>query len=314
MNSNALRIATRASVLALWQARHVAELLRLASDGRDVELVTVTTTGDQVTAKRLDEFGGVGVFTREVQQAVLDGRADVAVHSLKDLPTESVPGLSLAGVPQRAAVHDVLVLPPGTESERTLESLPQGSRIGTGSLRRRAQLLFHRPDLQMLDIRGNLDTRLKKLASGDYDALVLAEAGLSRLELREWIAEVLKPPVLYPAVGQGALGIECRSDDDQVRILLEKITDVAARAAVTAERKLLNELCAGCHAPVGVETSIENNRLVLEAVVLNPAGTERVSASGETSIAEAAQLGATVAAELLRKGAEQLMNESPAAQ
>lgn len=310
MNPSTIRIATRASSLALWQANHVADLLRAVSNGREIELVTVTTTGDQVTSKRLDEFGGVGVFTREVQQAVLDGRADLAVHSLKDLPTESAAGLTLGGVPQRALVHDVIVLPPGTASDGSLESLPEQARIGTGSLRRRAQLLFHRSDLQMLDIRGNLETRLKKLGAGEYDAIILAEAGLTRLNLRDWIAGKLQPPILYPAVGQGALGIECRSDDDEILALLKAITDTAAFAAVTAERKLLADLRAGCHAPVGVATSIEDGNLSLEAVVLNAQGTERIMARSSGRMERPTEVGAEVAAELRLLGAERLMHDS----
>ncbi|MGE3316171.1 MAG: hydroxymethylbilane synthase [Planctomycetaceae bacterium] len=310
MNAPKIRIATRASSLALWQANHVADLLRAAASGREVELVTVTTTGDQVTGKRLTEFGGVGVFTREVQQAVLDGRADLAVHSLKDLPTETVAGLTLGAVPERAAVYDVIVLPPGRAGNASLDTLPKEARIGTGSLRRRAQLLFHRPDLCMLDIRGNLDTRLKKLAAGEFDAIVLAEAGLTRLNLRDWIAGTLAPPVVYPAVGQGALGIECRDDDAVTRALLEQITHADAFAEVKAERRLLADLRAGCHAPVGVATSIDGTALSLEAVVLNTTGTERIVAQAVGSTDQAEAVGSAVATELRKLGAERLMGPS----
>ena len=204
MSGSPLRIATRASNLALWQANFVADLLRSQDPGQKVELVHVTTTGDRVRDVSLTRLGGVGVFTREIQQAVLENRADIAVHSLKDLPTEPVDGLSLAAVPERASAWDALVLPAGSPlSPTAIRGLPKGARIGTGSLRRRAQLLFLRPDLEFLDLRGNVETRLRKLDDGACDALILAEAGLDRLGLSARISARLAPPELFPAVGQG---------------------------------------------------------------------------------------------------------------
>ena len=301
----AVRIATRASQLAQWQAHHIAGLLTAAAPGLKVELVNVTTTGDRVQTEALSQFGGVGVFTREVQHAVLDGRADLAVHSLKDLPTESTPGLILAGVPDREVRFDALILPSAAATPSTrLETLPPGARIGTGSLRRQAQLRHCRPDLKLLEIRGNVDTRLRKLDAGEYDGLILAAAGLIRLGLAQRISQRLEPPLMYPAVGQGAIGIECRSDDGPVRRLLERITNPECLSSVTAERSLLAALRAGCHAPVGVLTRIVDGTLELEAVILAADGTHKWAAAARRPIPEAAALGVAVAEKLLADGAQ----------
>lgn len=306
---NLIRIATRASRLALWQANHVADLLRRAAAGCETELVHVSTVGDRDRVEPLHHFGGVGVFTREVQRAVLDGRADLAVHSLKDLPTEPVDGLALAAVPERAAVFDALILPAGAGAAGGLDSLPSGARVGTGSLRRQSQLLHHRPDLRMLEIRGNVETRLRKLDDGKYDAIVLAVAGLSRLELGDRISFELQPPLAYPAVGQGALGVECRSDHSALRQVLDAITAPRAHAAVTAERMVLAEMRAGCHAPLGAISGGEGERLTLEAVVLSRDGRERMAASVEGTLADPVGLGRRVAEELLRQGAGRFVSD-----
>jgi hydroxymethylbilane synthase len=211
-----VRIATRASSLAMWQTEHIASLLRAAAPGISVEFVQVTTTGDADRIQPLAQMGGVGVFTREVQRAVLDGRADIAVHSLKDLPTDAVPGLTLAGIPERERRFDALILPAGS-SIAGLAALPCRARIGTGSLRRQAQLLHERDDLELQNIRGNVETRLRKLDAGEFDAIVLAQAGLHRLGFADRVSLVLQPPVMLPAVGQAAIGIECRSDDAPLR-------------------------------------------------------------------------------------------------
>jgi hydroxymethylbilane synthase len=304
-----LRIATRASRLARWQADHVAELLGRAAPARNVELVEVSTTGDLDRARALHEFGGVGVFTREVQRAVLDGRADLAVHSLKDLPTEPVQGLTLAAVPQRGPMFDLLVFPAGTEPAGRLESLPDGARVGTGSLRRQAQLLHRRADLQMCEVRGNVETRLRKLDEGQFDALVLAEAGLSRLGLLSGRTTLkLQPPLMFPAVGQGALGIECRAADVELQSLLEQLTHRPTFRAVTAERSLLAELRAGCHAPLGVMTHQNKEELTLEAVLLSPDGRTRLHELASGPADDPASLGRQVADELRRQGADELIS------
>ena len=304
-----LRIATRASRLAMWQAQHVSSLLRQAAPERDVELIEVSTIGDRDRSEPLSQMGGMGIFTREVQSAVLDGRADMAVHSLKDLPTESVEGLTLAGVPDRGPRFDVLVLPQlhaGTVT--SLDDVAQGARIGTGSLRRQAQLLHTRPDLVMTEIRGNVETRLRKLDEGEYDAIVLAAAGLKRLELADRISLMLEPPVMFPAVGQAALGIECRSDDEVTQEVLNRITDSNTLSEVTAERACLRELRAGCHAPVGVLSEITKvDRLTLTAVVLSGDGQQRVTTTCEGPASDADELGRQLAIDLSRKGADALL-------
>ncbi len=277
MSRSIVRIATRASRLALWQAQFVADRLQALEPGLEVLLVHVTTTGDQVTGAPLVAMGGVGVFTREIQQAVLAGRADIAVHSLKDLPTVPTTGIRLAAVPLRAAPWDALVLPRESSlSCAELRDLPPAARVGTGSLRRRAQILHVRPDLQFLDVRGNVDTRLRKLDEGAYDALVLAEAGLDRLGFADRITVRLMPPDVFPAVGQGALGLECRDDDHQTLALLDRITDAATFASVIAERQVLSRLRAGCHAPVGVSVTTAEETMSLEAVVLSADGVQRI--------------------------------------
>lgn len=307
-----IRIATRASQLALWQAHHVADLIRNSGSDCEVEVVHISTEGDRDRNRSLAAMGGVGVFTREVQAAVLDGRADVAVHSLKDLPTETAAGLTLAAVPDRAPVHDTLILPASsgsseaTDAESLIRRLRSGAKIGTGSPRRQAQLLHFRDDLQMLDIRGNVETRLKKLDDGEYDAIVLAEAGLRRLGLADRISVILQPPLMLHAVGQGALGIECRADDEFTRTCLAAISNADVLVAVTAERSLLRELRAGCHAPVGVSSRVAET-VFLEGVVLSPDGTERFGGEIERPRDEAESAGALLAQALIAQGASRFL-------
>ena len=304
--STPIRIATRASRLALWQAEHVAGLLRGAVPDRPVELIHVSTSGDEDRTRPLAEMGGVGVFTREVQRAVLDGRADLAVHSLKDLPTDTLPELVLAGIPPRAPRFDTLLLPGGQRLER-LDELGAGARIGTGSLRRRAQLLHVRPELVMSDIRGNVETRLRKLDAGEFDAIVLAQAGLDRLGLVDRVSLVLQPPLMYPAVGQAAIGIECRATDADVIPLLDQITDPLTRAETTAERSCLAELRAGCHAPVGVWATVGGATLRMEAVVLSPDGRQRLTSAVSGDVSDPPSVGREMARDLFRQGAESLI-------
>lgn len=302
-----VRIATRASNLAMWQTEHVASLFRAAAPGITVEFVQVTTTGDVDRTQPLSEMGGVGVFTREVQRAVLDGRADIAVHSLKDLPTDTVPGLTLAGVPERERRFDAIILPAGS-SIAGLPALPCRARIGTGSLRRQAQLLHQRSDLELLNIRGNVETRIRKLDAGEYDAIVLAQAGLYRLGFADRISLVLQPPEMLPAVGQAAIGIECRADDAPLIALLGRISDAVARAEVTLERACLATLRAGCHAPVGVWARVENEELVADGVVFSLDGKQRVAASVTGATTDPSALGRQLAGELNARGAATLIS------
>ncbi len=302
-----LRIATRASQLALWQSNYISELIRQVDPEVRVELVHVSTTGDRDQTETLRSLGSFGVFTREVQLAVLDGRADMAVHSLKDLPTDGPPQLTLAATPIRGLTFDALILPARESRRLALKDLPLNSRVGTGSPRRQAQIRFLRPDLQLSEVRGNVETRLKKLDDGHYDALILASAGLTRLGLAGRIHSEISPPEMYPAVGQGAVGVECRTDDNDLRTLLTRITDSPTLAAVSAERSLLSTLRAGCHAPLGVQTNVEGNQIRLEAVVLSPDGQQRWMASATGDVLDPVSLGRVVAGLLTVQGVDRVI-------
>jgi hydroxymethylbilane synthase len=295
-----LRLGTRASPLAQWQANWVAAELR--RHGVSVELVNITTSGDQQQTAA-GPIAGTGVFTKEIQRELLAGRIDLAVHSLKDLPTETVPGLVLAAVPERAAVADVLV----SDRFDSIESLPPGAVVGTGSLRRRAQLLHHRNDLEMRDIRGNVDTRLRKLREGHYEAIILAQAGLERLGFTDRITQVLPLDMMLPAVGQGALGIECRDDDSATRAALAVLNHASTDAAVLAERAMLAALHGGCMAPIAAWGRIDGGQLHLTGRVLDAAGLRRLEAELTSAADEAEAVGQRVAESLLKQGAEELI-------
>jgi hydroxymethylbilane synthase len=302
-----LRIGTRGSRLALWQAEHVAALLRPLAATRPVELVEIQTAGDQVRDVPLAQIGGEGVFTKEIQRAVLSGAVDVAVHSLKDLPTLPVAGLVLAAVPVRGATGDVFV----SRRHRTFDSLPRGATVATSSLRRRAQALHRRPDLRLVDIRGNVETRLRKLDEQGLDALILAQAGLERLGLGETITEVLDSTWMLPAVGQGALGLECRADDRATMDLLEPLNDAPTRQALLAERSLLRTLQGGCQVPVGAAAIIAAGTLSLRAAVVAPDGSSRIEGTQGGPPARAEELGRRLATDLLEQGARELLGRVP---
>jgi hydroxymethylbilane synthase len=307
MSTPRVRLGTRASALARWQADWVAA--QLTSRGVDVELVPITTRGDQQQLDPIENLGSPGVFTKELQRALLDDRIDLAVHSLKDLPTEEVEGLSLVAVPLRESPRDVLVSREGLR----FDELPPAATFGTGSLRRRAQLLHARADLVMRDVRGNVDTRLKKLAAGEFDALVLAEAGLVRLGLAGQITEIFPPQRMLPAVGQGALAIEARTADRWARAVLEPLDHPATHQAVIAERALLAALNGGCLAPVGAWARLAGDgALRLDAVVLSADGRQRIADFGQGSIDDAPRLGGEVAARLIAAGASELIRQSRA--
>jgi hydroxymethylbilane synthase len=298
-----LRIGTRGSPLALWQARHVAGLLRTAAAPRPVELVEIETAGDRVRDRALSQIGGDGLFTKEVQRAVLSGTADVAVHSLKDLPTAAVAGLVLAAVPARAAAGDVLV----SHRHDRFDDLPHGAVVGTSSLRRRAQALHRRADLRVVDLRGNVETRLRKLDDEGLDAIILAQAGLERLGLGSHISEILDPEWMLPAVGQGALGLECRSDDDATLALLGPLNHPPTRQAVLAERALLRGLGGGCLVPVGARALVSCGRLLLRGAVLSADGGQRLAGEVSGPDAYAQALGQRLADDLLAGGARGLL-------
>jgi hydroxymethylbilane synthase len=298
-----LRIGTRGSPLALWQAHHVTDLLRAALPDLAVELVEIQTLGDQVQGVPLVQLGGEGAFTKAIQQALLDERVDVAVHSLKDLPTFAVEGLMLAAAPQRGPSGDALV----SRKHRSFAGLPAGAVVATSSVRRKAQLWHRRSDLQLIDIRGNVETRLRKLIEQDLDATILAQAGLVRLGLADQVTEILDAAWMLPAVGQGALGLECRTADAATRAVLDQLNDVATRWAVLAERAMLRGLGGGCQVPIGASTEIAAGVLTLRGVVLPPDGSQRIEATIAGPMDQAETLGQELAKQLRERGAEELL-------
>ena len=300
-----IRLGTRKSPLARWQAEWVAQ--QLQHFGHQVEMVWITTQGD-VTTQPLGSVGGQGLFTKEIQRALLENQIDLAVHSLKDLPTQPIEGLRLGAVPPREVVGDCLIAPAGV----TLESLPPHAKIGTGSLRRAAQLRAWRSDLEILDIRGNVETRIKKHDDGQYDAIVLAEAGLHRLGYLDRVAEKLPLERVLPAVGQGALGLEIRETDQSTYTALQELDHAESHAAVLAERSLLNHLRGGCLAPVAAWCRIENGHLRLQARVLALDGSKMVAIDKTDSPDNGAKLGIEGAEDLILQGAQSLIEAARA--
>lgn len=303
-----LCIATRGSKLALWQAEHVRALLEAEEPGLAVRLLVLKTQGDQILDRPLQEVGGKGLFTREIEDALLDGRAQLAVHSLKDLPALSPPGLLLGAVPRREDPRDALLCRPGLreavrQAASPLSALPTGARLGTSSLRRLCQLRRLRPDLAIVPLRGNVDTRLRKIDAGELDAAVLAVAGLARLGHRERIDAVLSTADSLPAVGQGALALQCREDDAAARKLLARLEDPAARVAVDAERAFLGHLGGDCRTPLAAHGTLTGDTLTLEGFVADPEGTALVRARVAGPAASAAALGVALAQQLLDAGA-----------
>jgi hydroxymethylbilane synthase len=294
-------IATRESKLALWQANFIRATLEAASPGTRVEVLGMTTRGDQWLSSPLSQVGGKGLFIKELEEAMIDGRADVAVHSMKDVPAELPDGFALPLIGYRADVRDALVVPGG----QTLAGLPGGARIGSSSLRRQAMLLAARPDLKMLPVRGNVGTRLDKLDGGDYDALVLATAGLERLGLGERITERLPTELSLPAAGQGALGVECRSDAEALKDLLSSLEDPLVADCVRAERLVSAGIGADCSAPLGAYAQQTGEGLLLEARLATPDGRRVLQA--QASGFDALALGRQVARTLLEQGAADLL-------
>lgn len=300
--SGALLIGSRGSKLALWQANWVQRALQ--EHGHDARIEVIKTTGDRITHVLLAKVGTKGLFTKEIDEALIDGHIHLAVHSLKDLPTELPGGLALAAVPRREDPRDALVSRNGAR----LDELPRGARVGTSSLRRTAQLLNRRPDLRIEPLRGNLDTRLRKLDEGALDAIVLAAAGLKRMGWDARITQLFEPDVMCPAVGQGALAIEARAADSAAAAALVKLDDAVARAETAAERALLAALGGGCQVPIGaLARAGSGGRVSLHAVVASPDGRGIVRASGEST--NPAELSSQIAAELLREGARRILDE-----
>ena len=307
-----ITIGTRGSQLALWQAEYVRKRLNDHFPDRSIELKVIKTTGDKIRDRSLVGLGK-GVFTKEIEIALLDGTIDLAVHSMKDLPTDLPNGLCIAAIPVREDPRDVLV----TQSGQLLDQLPQGAKIGTTSPRRKSLLLHLRPDLQVVDVRGNLDTRLRKLHETELDAVILAAAGIKRLMGEEIITEYFEADRMVPAAGQGALGVEAREDDLEIKTLLDAINDSRSETEVFAERTVLQELGGGCQVPIGVNARLEDNRLHLVATVCSPDGKHRLlerllgcfeSRPDRSSSAFAQELGINLAAKLIQSGAHKLQS------
>ena len=294
-----LRIGSRGSQLALWQANHVSDLLR--ERGHEVEIEVIKTTGDKITEVALAQVGTKGMFTKEIEEALAEGRVDLAVHSLKDLPTELASTFTLAAVMKRQDPRDVFL---SLRYDRFTD-LPKGARVGTSSLRRQAQIKSVRPDLNIFPLRGNVDTRLRKLESAEFDAIILAAAGLNRLGRTERVREVLPVEVMCPAVGQGALGVEARADDAATLKELAFLDDTAARRATAAERALLRTLGGGCQVPIGAYAEAVDGTLKLTAVVAHPDGSEVLREQRTGNDPE--ELGVRVGRKLLAGGADAIL-------
>jgi hydroxymethylbilane synthase len=301
MSTRTYRIATRRSQLALWQAEYVAA--RMEAAGARVELLPMVTQGDRILDVPLAKIGGKGLFVKELEAAMLEGRADLAVHSIKDVPMELPPGLSITAILTREDPRDAFV----SNSAGTLAALPQGARVGTSSLRRQCQLKALRPDLQLLDLRGNVNTRLARLDAGDYDAIILAAAGLRRLEMSARIAEAIGPGTLLPAVGQGAIGIEARDGDEELRDILAGLHHADTASCVLAERALNRALQGGCQVPIAAHAVLDGDTLQLRALVGTVDGTRVLRAEGSGPRSAPEQLGESVAAELLAGGAADIL-------
>ncbi len=306
---DALRIATRRSRLALWQAEHVASLLRDAHPGLAIELVPMVTEGDRILDRALAEVGGKGLFIKELEVAMLDGRAELAVHSMKDVPAELPVGMVLACVLERADPHDAFV----ASRYRNLDELPQGARIGTSSLRRQCQLMHARPDFRILPLRGNVETRLRKLDEGAYDAIILAAAGLKRLGLEARIASLVPTGISLPAVGQGIIGIECRADDAATRDRVAALEHGPTRVCLEAERAFAARLQGSCQSPIAGFAQLSGNRLHLRGLVGAPDGGQVFADAITGEPAAAATLGDALAGRLLAAGAGPLLETLRAA-
>ncbi len=302
---SSLIFATRPSDLARWQTGHVIQLLQAAWPGLSCQQEVITTSGDRILDKPLPEIGGKGLFTQELEAELLSGRVDAAVHSLKDLPVADSPGLVIGSIPSRADARDVLISAQGY----TLETLPEGAHLGTSSLRRSAQLLAVRPDLQIGSLRGNVNTRLRKALEGQYDAIVLAGAGVTRLGLDGYISEWLPFHLMLPAPGQGALAVQCRSEDGEVLKILAGIEDAATRTAVQAERAFLEGLGGGCSLPVAAYAHLEAGKLHLEGLVASLDGKRLIRLADLDDDPEA--LGKNLAQQALTQGAGDLLATIP---
>ncbi|EMK6953418.1 hydroxymethylbilane synthase [Vibrio cholerae] len=303
MTETPIRIATRQSPLALWQANYVKDALMAAHPGLQVELVTMVTRGDVILDTPLAKVGGKGLFVKELEIAILEGRADLAVHSMKDVPVDFPDGLGLVTICEREDPRDAFV----SNTYAKIEDLPSGAIVGTCSLRRQCQLKAARPDLVIKELRGNVGTRLSKLDAGEYDAIILAAAGLKRLELESRIRSFIEPEQSLPAVGQGAVGIECRVDDQRVRALLAPLNHADTADRVRCERAMNLTLQGGCQVPIGSYALLEGDHIWLRALVGEPDGSQIVRGEIRGPRTQAEQLGITLAEQLLSQGAKEIL-------
>ncbi len=304
MCKKTIKIATRKSPLALWQARHVASELERIFPDITAELVTMVTRGDKILDAPLAKVGGKGLFVKELEQGMLEGTADIAVHSMKDVPVEFPEGLHLAVVLKREDPTDAFV----SNQYNSLAELPADARIGTCSLRRQCQIKEKFPDAHILDLRGNVNTRLAKLDNGEYDAIILASAGLKRLGFAERITSRIDPSDSLPAIGQGAIGIECREDDEQVNSMLQVLADEETSLRITAERAMNARLNGGCQVPIAGFSEITGEQLHLRGLVGSPDGTLLYRAERTAPVQQAEQIGIEVAEDLLEQGADEILN------
>lgn len=300
-----VRIATRQSPLALWQAEFVKAELQRFHPGLQVELVKMVTQGDKILDAPLAKVGGKGLFVKELETGMLEGEADIAVHSMKDVPVEFPEGLHLAVICEREDPRDAFV----SNTYNKFEDLPQGARVGTSSLRRQAQLLLARPDLEIISLRGNVNTRLRKLDDGDYDAIVLAAAGLIRLEMGDRIREFLDTSLSLPAIGQGAVGIECRSNDDYINALIAPLNHAPTATRVRAERAMNNTLEGGCQVPIGGFAELDHGVILLRGLVARPDGSEFVRGDISGRPEDAEELGRVLGEDLLARGADRILKD-----
>ena len=303
MLEKTLKIATRQSPLALWQANYVKDRLQQQYPDLTIELVPMVTKGDVILDSPLAKIGGKGLFVKELENALLNKEADIAVHSMKDVPMQFPEGLGLAVICQREDPRDAFV----SHSYRTFAELPQGAVVGTSSLRRQCQLKALRPDLDIRSLRGNVGTRLSKLDNGDYDAIILASAGLIRLGLADRIASFIDVEQSLPAAGQGAVGIECRTDDMQVQALLAPLADAETTYCVRAERAMNNHLQGGCQVPIGGYAVLQQGQLYLRALVGDIDGSRIIRAEGKSAVENAEVLGVKIAEQLLAQGADKIL-------
>lgn len=309
MKKNKVVIGTRGSKLALWQAEWVKAELQRMNPGLEIELNKIKTTGDKILDVPLAKVGGKGLFVKEIEEALLRGEADLAVHSMKDVPTDFPEGLYLAVICEREDPRDAFIAQNKQQGARRLKDLPQGATVGTSSLRRSCQLLSKRPDLKIVQLRGNLETRFRKLDEGQFDAMILATAGVKRLGWQQRITEVIEPQLSLPAIGQGAVGIECRINDEYINQLIAPLNHKETSICVRAERALLKRLQGGCQVPIAAYTTIKDGRLIMDGLVGSVTGDRIIKEHLEGTIEDAETIGITLGEKLLSKGADKILAE-----